>query len=174
MNSRAAPQPLLDSPWLLHPHPGTDSPRCWSIPSPPTLQNADAPKLTPYNHGGTAAAAPKHSLHREVFPASQAASLLHSPGKCIWKRQPGRAPTTPGELSANSVPRFAKAAIPSPGVSRLSLQERCSSHCPSRLSAAPISAWSNSRVDFFAKQKHAKSKKKTHPSHPQLTAPRKV
>ena len=70
-------------------------------------ENTDAPKLPSCNHGEKnppRTATTKRSVHGngEVSPASEAASLLRSPGKHIRRRQLGRAQTTPCKLLANS------------------------------------------------------------------------
>lgn len=82
------------------------SPRCRSFPSPPRAVKYGCPQVNTLQprRNDPRAAAPERSRHwnKEVSPASEPASLLHSPEKCICKRQPGRAQTTPCKLLANS------------------------------------------------------------------------
>lgn len=164
MSSTSALQPLLHSPCLLHPH----ILPCWSIPSPPTPQNTDAPKRTSHIHAGTTPEQQHQILlgTGEVFPAS----LLHSPGKHTWKRQPGRARTTRGELCANSFPCSAGAAIRLPGVFEVSVQKM-------QLALPRISACSDSTAVLLNKNMQKAKNKKTTQTSPSdgaqegLTAP---
>lgn len=105
---------------------------------------------------------------REVSPASETASLLHSPGKHICKKQLGRAQTTPCKLLANSyLLALQKTAIRlhRRGLFRVSLQETLIAAHIGKVTclAAQIPMQLQS---FFAKQQEKKKPKTKQPTSP--------
>lgn len=117
--------------WLLHPHPGTDSLLMLELP---ITSHGYKTQMLRSQHLATRAKQPQNSSNevapcmgtREVSPASETASLSHSPGKHICKKAALKGTNnslqTPGELLFAC---FAKTAIRlrRRGLFRVSLQE---------------------------------------------------